>query len=170
MADFSIKGWCPGALRPMQSGDGLVLRIRPRMAHLTASQLLGIAQAALTHGNGIIEVTARANVQLRGVTAQSHAPLIAALDALGLIDPDAQTESHRNVVLSPFWQGAETEALAAALYKALLQGPDLPGKFGFALDTGALRVLASWIGADRIPRSTNVVFRRPFSESTNHQL
>ena len=22
-----IKGWCPGALRPMESGDGLVLRI-----------------------------------------------------------------------------------------------------------------------------------------------
>ncbi len=89
MADFSIKGWCPGALRPMQSGDGLVVRIRPRMAHLTAAQLTGVAEAALRHGNGILELTARANLQLRGVTAQSHAPLIAALDALGLIDPDA---------------------------------------------------------------------------------
>ena len=24
------KGWCPGALRPMQSGDGLLLRVRPK--------------------------------------------------------------------------------------------------------------------------------------------
>lgn len=23
-----IQGWCPGALRPMASGDGLVVRIR----------------------------------------------------------------------------------------------------------------------------------------------
>ena len=28
MSGFDIKGWCPGALRPMASGDGLVLRIR----------------------------------------------------------------------------------------------------------------------------------------------
>ncbi len=150
---FSVKGWCPGALRPMSSGDGLVLRIRPRLAHLTTTQLAGIAQAALTHGNGIIELTARANVQLRGVTAQSHAPLIAALDALGLIDPDTQVESHRNVVLNPFWQGAQNAALAAQLYTALLHGPDLPGKFGFALDTGALRVLANTSSDIRIERA-----------------
>jgi precorrin-3B synthase len=30
MSGFEIKGWCPGALRPMASGDGLVLRIRAR--------------------------------------------------------------------------------------------------------------------------------------------
>ena len=153
MAEHSIKGWCPGALRPMESGDGLVLRIRPRLAHLTAAQLKGIAQAALTHGNGIIELTARANLQLRGVTSQSHAPLISALDALGLIDPDAQTESHRNVVLNPFWSGEETQTLAATLYAALLQGPDLPGKFGFALDTGAERVLADTSADIRIERA-----------------
>ncbi len=31
MTGWEIKGWCPGALRPMQSGDGLVVRIRPRL-------------------------------------------------------------------------------------------------------------------------------------------
>lgn len=152
MAEFKVQGWCPGALRPMPSGDGLVVRIRPRMAHLTAAQLNGIADAAATHGNGIIELTARANVQLRGVTAHSHGPLIAALDALGLIDPDAQTESHRNVVLQPFWSGEETAALAAQLYGALRQGADLPDKFGFALDDGALRVLADTSCDIRIER------------------
>jgi precorrin-3B synthase len=142
MAEFAIKGWCPGALRPMESGDGLVVRIRPRLAEVSSAQVLGVAQAALTHGNGIIELTARANVQLRGVTEQSHAPLIAALDSLGLIDPDAVTESHRNVVLSPFWAGDETAALAADLYQALRHGPDLPSKFGFGIDLGDLLVLA----------------------------
>ena len=28
MSAAAIKGWCPGALRPMQSGDGLVVRVR----------------------------------------------------------------------------------------------------------------------------------------------
>ncbi len=27
---IDVKGWCPGALRPMESGDGLVVRVRPR--------------------------------------------------------------------------------------------------------------------------------------------
>ena len=142
MAEFDIKGWCPGALRPMESGDGLVVRIRPRMAQMTAAQVLGVAEAALSHGNGMIELTARANVQLRGVTAQSHKPLIAALDSLGLVDPDAVTESHRNVVLSPFWVGDESTILTAQLYQALRQGPDLPSKFGFGIDLGDQRVLA----------------------------
>ena len=26
-----VKGWCPGAHRPMMSGDGLVVRVRPLM-------------------------------------------------------------------------------------------------------------------------------------------
>ena len=142
MPDFTLKGWCPGALRPMQSGDGLVVRIRPRLARLTAAQLRGIAAASLTHGNGVIDLTARANLQLRGVTEASHGPLLADLDALGLIDPDAQTESHRNVVVTPFWLGAEVQNLAETLYTALRSGPELPGKFGFALDIGEKRVLA----------------------------
>lgn len=142
MAEFAIKGWCPGALRPMQSGDGLVVRLRPRLAQLSAAQVLGIAQAALSHGNGVVELTARANLQLRGVTAQSHGPLIAALDDLGLIDPDTQSESHRNVVISPFWEGEPTAALAADLYQALRHGPDVPAKFGFGIDIGPQRVLA----------------------------
>ena len=31
------KGWCPGAWRPMASGDGLLVRVRPRLGRLTAS-------------------------------------------------------------------------------------------------------------------------------------
>ena len=26
-----VQGWCPGAHRPMMSGDGLVVRVRPRL-------------------------------------------------------------------------------------------------------------------------------------------
>ena len=142
MAEFAIKGWCPGALRPMESGDGWVVRIRPWLAELTAAQALGLGEAALAYGNGVIDLTARANVQLRGVTEQSHAPLIVALDKLGLIDTDAQAESQRNVVISPFWQGDETATLAAELAQALRHGPDLPSKFGYGIDLGPERVLA----------------------------
>ena len=65
MKAFAIKGWCPTALRPMLSGDGLVVRIRPRGGRLSAAQALGIADLATRHGNGLIDLTGRANVFAR---------------------------------------------------------------------------------------------------------
>jgi precorrin-3B synthase len=102
MTAWDIKGWCPGALRPMQSGDGLVVRIRPPLGQLTPTQAAAIATAAATHGNGIIDLSARANLQLRGVTEASHPRLIDDLRAHGLIDPDIETETLRNLIVTPF--------------------------------------------------------------------
>jgi precorrin-3B synthase len=102
MTGWEIKGWCPGALRPMLSGDGLVVRIRPPMGRLTPTQAQAIAKAAETHGNGIIDLSARANLQLRGVTEASHPHLIDDLRTQGLIDPDIETESLRNLIVTPF--------------------------------------------------------------------
>jgi precorrin-3B synthase len=111
MSSWEIKGWCPGALRPMQSGDGLVVRIRPPMGRLTPAQAEAIGRVALTHGNGIIDLSARANLQLRGVTDTSHAALIEDLGAEGLIDPDIETESLRNLIVTPFRGPPPTPAL-----------------------------------------------------------
>ena len=145
---FKVQGWCPTALHPMESGDGLVLRLRPRMARLTAAQAQGLAEAALAHGNGLIELTARGNLQLRGVTAATHGALIASLKQLDLLDESDLQERHRNLVVTPFWtQGDGTGALAEALHAALATGPVLPAKFGFALDTGTAPVL-SQVSAD----------------------
>ena len=141
MTAWEIKGWCPGALRPMQSGDGLVVRIRPPLGRLTPEQAAAIATAADTHGNGIIDLSARANLQLRGVTEASHLRLIEDLRAQSLIDPDIETETLRNLIVTPF-RDAETTQLAATLTAALAQMPALPGKFGFALDTGPRPVLS----------------------------
>ena len=102
MTAWEIKGWCPGALRPMPSGDGLVVRIRPPMGRLTPPQAQAIAEAAQTHGNGVIDLSTRANLQLRGVTEASHPPLIANFRAHGLIDPDIGTETLRNLIIAPF--------------------------------------------------------------------
>lgn len=138
---FTVQGWCPGALRPMESGDGLVVRIRVPGGRLTPEQAQGIARAARAHGNGLIDLSGRANLQLRGVREASHAPLIADLAALGLIDPDLRAETRRNVIVTPF-ADAQTDALAAALVAALPQMPELPGKFGFMLDCGPAPVMA----------------------------
>jgi precorrin-3B synthase len=154
MTAWEIKGWCPGALRPMQSGDGLVVRIRPPLGRLTPPQAEAIAQAAETHGNGIIDLSARANLQLRGVTEASHPRLIGDLGAHGLIDPDIGTESLRNLIVTPF-RDAETTALADALTAALARMPKLPAKFGFALDSGPRPVLTGASADIRVERATD---------------
>lgn len=140
MTGFTVQGWCPGALRPMLSGDGLVVRVRPAAGRLSAVQAKGVAAAARAHGNGLIDLSARGNVQLRGVTEASHPALIADLRALGLIDATAREEARRNILVTPFADAA-TDALAQALAAALGAAPELPGKFGFALDCGPAPIL-----------------------------
>lgn len=139
-----IQGWCPGALRPMQSGDGLVVRIRPRGGRLTPDQARAIAALAAAHGNGLIDLSSRANVQLRGVTEASHPALIEGLRALGLIDANAEAEARRNIVVTPFWEATDTtQDIAAQLTQTLAaaDAPALPGKFGFVIDTAAVPLL-----------------------------
>ncbi len=151
---FAVMGWCPGALRPMMSGDGLVVRLRPLGGRLSAAQAAGIAAAARTYGNGLIDLSARGNVQLRGVTEASHGPLIDDLRGLGLIDDTAQAEAKRNVLVTPFADAA-TDDLAAALGAALADAPDLPGKFGFAVDSGPAPVMQDIAADIRLERAAD---------------
>lgn len=154
MSAASVKGWCPGALRPMQSGDGLVVRVRPFGGRLDVAQAAGLAHLAERHGNGLIDVTSRANLQIRGVSECSHRLLLDGLAQLTLLDPDADTESRRNILVTPFWcDGDETQALAAELEEALADSTlELPTKFGFAIDDGKSRVLAGNSADVRIER------------------
>lgn len=154
MSAAAIKGWCPGALRPMQSGDGLVVRIRPHGGRLDAAQAAGLAELAGRYGNGLIDVTSRANLQIRGVGDHGYPALIDGLAALGLLDANSETEARRNIVVTPFWTAMdETIALATELEEELAGASlDLPTKFGFAVDDGNRRVLAGASADVRIER------------------
>lgn len=139
-----IQGWCPGALRPMMSGDGLVVRVRAHGGRLDEDQARGVAALAQRFGNGLLDLSARANLQIRGVSEPSHAPLIDGLRGLGLIDTSAKVEARRNILVAPFWHdGDDSQAIAAELAAGLAaaDAPDLPGKFGFAVDLGPKAML-----------------------------
>ncbi|NVO55776.1 cobalamin biosynthesis protein CobG [Rhodobacteraceae bacterium B1Z28] len=143
MSDPVVQGWCPGAHRPMMSGDGLVVRVRPRLARLTAEQTLGLCDLADRFGNGTIDLTNRANLQLRGVDEQDHQPLLKELAALNLLDAEPGIEVRRNILVSPMYEtGDLTARLAQELTDRLEELPALPAKFGFAIDTGVDRLLS----------------------------
>lgn len=150
-----IQGWCPGALQPMLADDGWVVRIRPPMGRLTPAQASGIVTLANRYAQPTVELTSRANLQLRGVAEPDYPPLLTGLQELGLVDPDVQTESRRNLLVAPFWQKEDaTTEIARALTLALgvADAPALPGKFGFALDCGEVPVLRTSSADVRIER------------------
>ncbi|MDF3212924.1 MULTISPECIES: precorrin-3B synthase [Mesorhizobium] len=84
MNAFSRRGACPALSAPMQTGDGLLVRLNPVAGGMSPESLIGLAESALRHGNGIMEVTARGSLQIRGLTAQSAALLAAEVDALDI--------------------------------------------------------------------------------------
>ena len=84
MNAFSRRGACPALSAPMQTGDGLLVRLNPVAGGLSPKELIGLGESALRHGNGIMEVTARGSLQIRGLTPESAALLAAEVDALGI--------------------------------------------------------------------------------------
>jgi precorrin-3B synthase len=103
-----------------------------------------------------MDLTNRANLQIRGVADEGHAPLIEELARRDLIDADTDSEALRNIVIAPFWvKGDETASLAAELELALAaRRLALPVKFGFAVDCGAARALADTSADIRLERDT----------------
>lgn len=138
-----VRGWCPGAWRPMSSGDGLIVRVRPRMARLTREQTIGLCDLAMEYGHGLVDFTNRANLQIRGIDAHDHEAVLERLSGLDLLDPDPETEGKRNILVTPFWaDGDLTTRISQALHSALAELPELPAKFGFAIDTGPAPVFS----------------------------
>ncbi|WP_158815615.1 precorrin-3B synthase [Methylocapsa sp. S129] len=140
------KGWCPGALVPMSAGDGLLVRIRVSGGRLDLDSVATIADCAARFGNGIIEISSRANLQLRGISETGLSGLQRRLDELGLLDADAAAENVRNIVASPLADidpsaVLDTAPIVAALEARLGDDPSLhrlPAKFGFLIDGGGV--------------------------------
>ena len=145
-----VKGWCPGALRPMPSGDGLIVRVRPRLATLGLDELTALADAAGFFGNGHIDLTRRANLQIRGVSEASLPQLHEMIAALGLLDDSPDGEAVRNVMINPLAGIDPAEVLdvrnIGREIARLLASEEslwaLPTKFGFVVDGGGVLGLA----------------------------
>jgi precorrin-3B synthase len=149
-----IKGWCPGAFRPMESGDGLLLRAKVVGPRLTAQQALTIAATSSSCGNGLIDLSQRAQLQLRGIREATLDESLRRLADANLLAPDATTERLLNIIAPPLigFNGgaASADVLIERLAHALSRDRslhDLPPKFCFLVDDGAEPGLAD-VAAD----------------------
>ena len=129
----------------MASGDGLLVRVKPVGGALTLDQAEALSRLAARHGNGVIELTSRGNLQVRGLTDSSLQPMTEALDALSLLDATPESEAVRNIIASPLAGldrgGADTRQVTIDLDRRLRAAPELSGlsdKFGFLIDGGGI--------------------------------
>ncbi|MBE7212002.1 MAG: precorrin-3B synthase [Gluconacetobacter diazotrophicus] len=149
----------------MSTGDGLLVRVKPRGGVLSPTQAAALASSAVRHGNGTLDLTARANIQIRGVSDAALEFLLQALDAVRLLDLDPDAEAVRNIVASPLaGLGApfaiDVAADLAALEAMLARETDLqrlPAKWSFVIDDGgafSLRDVAADIRFEAQPDGT----------------
>jgi len=149
-AAFEVKGWCPGALRPMQSGDGLIVRLRPQSATFKVDELAILADAARRFGNGHIDLTRRANLQIRGISEASLPQLHGVIAGIGLLDDSPEGEAVRNVMINPLAgidpaEVLDVRSIGRELARLLASEKSiwaLPSKFGFIVDGGGVLSLA----------------------------
>ena len=110
---------------------------------LSTQQLEVLRRAALELGDGRLELTSRANVQIRALRPDGPRELSDRLFTAGLL-PSITHERVRNILASPL-SGLDQQSrhdvlpVVAALDRALCAHPplsELPGRFLFALDDG----------------------------------
>lgn len=150
-----VRGWCPSAHRPMVSGDGMLVRVRPWLGRLSADQVLRLCDLAEAYGSGLIDLTARANLQLRGVAEADHVALLSGLIDAGLVAAEADHEAARNVVVTPFWSPGDVTARLHDMAVDVLSRFELPGKMGVAVDSGVAPVLQGMSGDFRFETDEN---------------
>ena len=126
----------------METGDGLIARVRAARGRLSLDQATAAANSAIACGNGAIGLSSRGNLHLRGLSERSLPDLHARLGVAGLIDADPEIERLRNIVASPL-DDLDPDALldlgpsVAALETRLFDDKELrplPAKFSFVLD------------------------------------
>jgi sulfite reductase beta subunit-like hemoprotein len=133
---------CPGVLRLHTAADGHVARIRLPGGRLDATGLRAVSTVA-TRGNGVVELTSRASLQVRGLRNEDATWAADQLWGAGLF-PSFEHDRVRNILASPFGgrhPGAalRTDDLVTQLDRDLCGDRELsqlPGRFLFLVEDG----------------------------------
>jgi len=94
------ENFCPGVLHAVQAKDGLLIRIRVPGGLIEANQLRTIADLSRSYADETIEITSRANLQLRAIQNQDLSYIVESISSAGLL-PSPQHDRVRNIVTSP---------------------------------------------------------------------
>jgi precorrin-3B synthase len=135
---------CPGILDLHEARDGLVARIRLPGGYASVTRLRSLATLAERFGDRHVDLTARGNVQIRGIASEVAGPMAGRAAAAGFL-PSPAHDRARNITASPLAGLAGhpgLRGLVRSLDRAIRADPglaELPGRFLFSLDDGTGR-------------------------------
>lgn len=130
---------CPGALQPFSAEDGLIVRARIPGGQVTTATLSALMRLAVAHGTPRIQLTTRANLQIRGLPDPLPEIIPQRIADAGLL-PSTTHERARNILAAP--SGERLGRRARDLDRLLQRRPrlaQLPGRFLMLLtDSGGV--------------------------------
>jgi ferredoxin-nitrite reductase len=124
--------------------DAFMLRLRLPGGILSAHQAGGLADIAVRFGGGNLDITTRANLQIREIGAAHPIEVLQAVQELGLTSRGSGADNIRNLTGSPAagidpHELIDTRPLTRALYHHILNHREmygLPRKFNISFDGG----------------------------------
>ncbi|WP_409339880.1 precorrin-3B synthase [Nostoc edaphicum] len=92
---------CPGLFYTTPAADGILSRVRIPGGIISSQQCRAIADIAEQHGGGYIDVTNRANLQVREIRTGINAEVLKYLQNMGLGSENTVVDQIRNIMTSP---------------------------------------------------------------------
>ena len=92
---------CPGLFYNTLAQDGFLCRLRIPGGMINSQQFEAIADISDHYGGGYIDVTNRANIQIREIKQGINIQVLEKLQALGLASTNASVDHIRNIMTSP---------------------------------------------------------------------
>jgi precorrin-3B synthase len=142
------RGACPGLSVPIPTGDGLLARLLPT-GTIALDAFGRLCAAARQHGNGIIEITARGSIQVRGLSAATAIRFAETIAGLDIAASDGVPVLSNPLAGLDADEILDASEIAAALRSALAKTPlprHLAPKVSVVVDGGGalnLRRLAA---------------------------
>jgi ferredoxin-nitrite reductase len=135
---------CPGLFYATPAQDGAIYRIRTPAGALNSEQARVVAHFAEQMGDGYLQITNRANLQIRSIHMVAPPSMLSTFQDVGLAAPMSKVDHLRNIMASPT-AGIDSQALidtrplVMALDNTIVQHEEfagLPAKFSVGFDGG----------------------------------
>ena len=142
--EFRFRFKFYGLFHVAPAQDSFMLRMRVPGGCLTAAQMRGLADMTQRWGSGRLDLTTRANIQIREFEPKHIVDVLNTIQRLGMTSRGAGADNIRNITASPISgfdcnELIDVQPLADALQNYLTHSRDmfgLPRKFNIAFDNG----------------------------------
>ncbi|MCC3409925.1 MAG: precorrin-3B synthase [Microcoleus sp. PH2017_10_PVI_O_A] len=170
---------CPGLFYGSRARDGVLSRMRIPGGMLNVQQCWSIANLVDRYSTGFLQVTNRANLQIRELHSEIPPSIWQDLQELGLASRRVEVDPIRNIMASPTagidrQQLLDTRPLVAAWDNYLQTHPELSelsAKFSIGFDGGELVSIRNLrndilLAAERISTNPEIFFRLYLNSDT----